>query len=116
MTDYFSLRVNPELKEDFYKYCKSKGFTAGKAIKLFAKQFSKSGKIPFSLDGNRSYTDDNLIRISIHMDAETRQRFCASCYEYGIPMSIVVRGFMDYCVTNNRFPYGSEKENDEIAK
>lgn len=116
MTDYFSLRLNSQLKEDFYKFCKSKGFTAGKAIKLFAKQFSESGKIPFSLDANRSYTDDNLIRISIHMDAETRKRFSTSCDEYDIPMSIIVHGFMDYCVTNNHFPYKSEKENNSIGK
>lgn len=112
MTDYFSLRVNSKLKEDFYAYCKSKGFTAGKAIKLLARQFAKSGKIPFSLDGNRNYPDDNLIRISIHMDAETRQPFAAACEEYGLPMSIVVRGFMDYCVTNDCFPYetGTKKK------
>ena len=105
MTDYFSLRINPKLKEDFYKFCKDKGFTAGRAVKLFAKQFVKSGKIPFSLDGNRTYTDNNVARLSIHMDAETRKEFAAACEEYGLPMSIVVRGFMDYCVTNNSFPY-----------
>lgn len=110
MTDYFSLRVNSKLKEDFYAYCKSKGFTAGKAIKLLARQFAKSGKIPFSLDRNRNYPDDNLIRISIHMDAETRQHFAAACEEYGLPMSIVVRGFMDYCVTNDCFPYETGKQ------
>ena len=108
MTDYFSLRVNPNLKEDFYGYCKRKGFTAGKAIKLLARQFAKTGKIPFSLDGNRNYPDENLTRVSIHMDAETRKNFAAACEEYGVPMSIVVRGFMDYCVTNDCFPYSDD--------
>lgn len=111
MTDYFSLRLNKQLKEDFYKFCKNKGFTAGKAIKLFAIQFSKNGTLPFSLDADRSYTDDNLVRISIHMDANTREHFSTSCDEYGIPMSVIVRGFMDYCITNNCFPYTSEKKN-----
>lgn len=110
MTDYFSLRVNKLLKEDFYKHCKNKGFTAGKAVKLLAKQFSKNGTIPFSLDGNRKYADDDMIRISIHMDSETREHFAAACEEYGLPMSIVVRGFMDYCVSNDCFPYDAESK------
>lgn len=110
MTDYFSLRVNPKLKEDFYDFCKSKGFTAGKAIKLLARQFAKSGKLPFSLDGNRNYADENLTRVSIHMDAETRQHFAAACDDYGLPMSIVVRGFMDYCVTHDCFPYEADSK------
>jgi len=105
MTDYFSLRVNAKLKEDFYNYCKGKGFTAGKALKLLARQFAKSGKIPFSLETNRNYPDDNFVRASIHMDAETRQHFADACEEYGLPMSIVVRGFMDYCVSHDAFPY-----------
>lgn len=114
MTDYFSLRVNPKLKDDFYKYVKSRGFTAGKAIKLFARQFAKNGKIPFSLDSSRSYPDDDLTRVSIHMDAETRQCFSEACEEYGLPMSIIIRGLMDYCVTNNSFPY--EMESKEGSK
>jgi len=105
MTDYFSLRINPQLKKDFDNYCKSKGFTAGKAIKLLAKQMSKSGIIPFSLDVSRSYPDENLIRTSIRMNAETRQHLATGCEECGVPMSIVIRSFMDYCVTHDYFPY-----------
>ena len=117
MRDYFSLRVNAQLKEDFYTFCKSKGFTAGKAVKLLAKQFSKRGTLPFSLDSDRAYDEENLLRngtrISIHMDGETRRDFSNACEEYGLPMSIVVRGFMDYCVSNNCFPYDAEEKRDE---
>ena len=109
MTDYFGLRINKELKEAFYEVCKSKGLTAGKAVKLFVREFSKSGKIPFSLVGNRTFPDDNLVRISIHMDADTRSAFSVACEEYGLPMSIVVRGFMDYCVQHNSFPFDTVK-------
>lgn len=105
-TDFFSLRVNLQLKEAFYDFCKSKGFTAGKAVKLFARQFAVSGVLPWGLDADRTYPDDNTTRISIHMDAETREMFANACKNYNdIAMSVVVRGFMDYCVTNNRFPY-----------
>lgn len=104
MADYLSLRVNPDLKEDFYKFCRSKGLTAGKVIKFFAKQFTKTGIIPFSLDEDRSYTDEGLVRISIHMDDDTRQGFATACSEYGLPMSVIVRGYMDFCVRNNHFP------------
>lgn len=108
--DYFSLRVNPQLKEDFYNFCKSKGFTAGKAVKLLAKQFAKSGTLPFSLGSDRAYVEENSARISIHMDDETRRDFSNACEEYGLPMSIIVRGFMDYCVSNNSFPYDAEEK------
>jgi hypothetical protein len=105
MTDYFGLRINKELKESFYEVCKSKGLTAGKAIKLFAREFSKSEKMPFSLIADRTFTDNNLVRISIHMDALTRQKFSNVCEDYGLPMSVVVRGFMDYCVQKNDLPF-----------
>jgi len=112
MTNMLSLRINKQLKEDFYSFCKRKGFTAGKAVTLLAKQFSKSGEIPFSLDvdGNRRYSDGNFIRVSIFLEAATREQFAAACEEYGLPMSIVVRSYMDYCVTNDSFPYGGDKK------
>ncbi|BAL01862.1 hypothetical protein OBV_p-00070 (plasmid) [Oscillibacter valericigenes Sjm18-20] len=103
--DYLSLRVNKELKETFYEFCRLKGFTAGKAMKLFARQFSKDDVIPFPLDVNRTYKDENFVRVSIHMDYDTRMEFFAACDKYGLPMSIIVRGFMDYCVTHDSFPY-----------
>lgn len=108
MDDEVSLRVNPQLKEDFYKFCKSRGFAIGKAIKLFARQFSKSGKLPFSLSTQRSYSDDNIMRICIRITAEAKQEFSEACEKYGLPMSMIIRGFMDYCVTNDCFPYEGE--------
>lgn len=109
--EYFALRVNPELKEQFYALCKSKGFTAGKAVKLFARQFAQSGRLPFSMDMDRSFPNDNSARVSIHMDEDTRQLFSEACKEYGgLSMSLVMRGFMDFCVTNNCFPYSDDGE------
>jgi len=110
MSDYFAIRVNQQLKEDFYSCCKRKGFTAGMAVKLFARQFSEKGIIPFSLDANKSYPDDKLTRISIHMDAKTRQNFAAACEEQGLSMSFIVRAYMDYCVTNDCFPLQKQGE------
>lgn len=105
--DYLSLRVNAQLKDDFYNLCKREGTMAGRVIKLFAKQFSENCNMQFSPTGDRSYSDDDQIRISVFIEAENRQRFSAACEEYGLPMSSIVRSFMDDCVTNNRLPFNT---------
>lgn len=105
-TNQFTVRVNPELKKDFFDCCKKKGLTGATAINFFVKRFIESGNLPFALDSDRGYAEDRTLRMAVRMDDETREKFSAACDRYGLPMSIVVRGYMDYCVTNNRFPYG----------
>lgn len=105
MTDYLSLRLNKKLKEDFYAFCKKKGIPVGTLIKLLAKEVIQNGKAPFSVMGDRNYPDENLTVISIRMDPQTKENFSAACEEFGLPMSIVIRAFMDYCITNNSIPF-----------
>lgn len=104
MTEFLSLRVNPELKGDFYNFCRRKGLTAGKAVNLLARQFARDGELPFPIDADRKYPDENLTPISLRMDGETRQLFAEACERFGLPMSTVVRGFMDFCTTTDRLP------------
>ena len=109
-TEYLSLRVNAELKDEFYSYCKERGFTMGNAIKLFVYQFAKNGELPFSLSRplSEEFLSENTKRISIYMDGSTKKKFLRSCKKYGVPMSIILRAFMDYCVKNQCFPYDNE--------
>ena len=110
MAHYLSIRVNKDLKEDFNKFCKKKGFTIAKAIKLMSAQFSKNGILPFSLNDDWVYLDKNEIRVSLLTDEETKKEFLEACRKYGIPMSMIVRGFMEYCVKHNAFPYELEEK------
>lgn len=103
-SNYLSLRMNKDLKDDFYGFCKSKGFTAGRALKYFSHQFVKAKKLPFSIDEETKYPEDNFVRCTIYLDHATKQAFSDACDEYGLPMSIVVRAYMNYCVVNNAFP------------
>ena len=105
MSEYLSVRLNKGLKKDFYAFCKKKGISVGTVIKLLAKFIVENGKPPFSVMADRSYPDDNTIVIAIRMGAQAKEKFSAACEDFGVPMSIIVRGFMDYCVTNNSIPF-----------
>ena len=106
---YLGLRINSNLKENFYQFCKKRGIKPSLAVRFFVKRLVESGKIPFSLDNEigKAYNDadDKSVRISLYLTAEERCQFSDACDKYGLPMSIVVRGFMAYCVDNNCFPY-----------
>lgn len=104
-TNYLSLRLNDKLKEDFYAFCKKKGIPVGTLIKLLAREIIENGKPPFSVMADKNYPDDNLIVISIRMDPQTKENFSAACEKFGLPMSVIIRAFMDYCITNNRIPF-----------
>lgn len=104
-TNYLSLRLNDRLKEDFYAFCKKKRIPVGMLIKLLAKEIIEKGEPPFSVMADKNYPDDNLIVISIRIDPQTKENFSAACDKFGLPMSVIIRAFMDYCITNNSIPF-----------
>lgn len=107
--EYFSLRVNKELKEAFYDFCKRKGLAAGPVIKMFIRRFIKDTEIPFSLYSDSQFPESHLDRLNIGMDTEMRAAFSDACESIDEDMSVVVRGFMNYCVNNNCYPYDEAK-------
>lgn len=102
----FTIRVNGALKAAFSDFCKKKGLSSSFAVKRFVRQFAESGSVPFSLCDMAGDRDGGSVNMKIYMDAETRTVFAEACAAIGetVTMSHVIRGFMDYCVTNNRFP------------
>lgn len=109
MSQYFSLRVNKELKDDFYKTCKKRGYSVSRAMRMFFVQYIKDdGKPPYEdmLNRIRQYPDDEYDRIGIRIDADIRTQFAAVCKENGgWLMSNVVRAFMDYCASYDCLPF-----------
>jgi len=103
---YLSLRIGSRLKEDFQKFCKSKGLSISKAVKIFAYYCLENGVTPYNIaKTDKSDIDDNLIRISISMDIELRKKFSDACNKYDLPMSVFLRDFMNECVVKNKFPF-----------
>lgn len=106
MTNYLALRVNIKLKEAFFLFCKKKGLSVSIVITMFVQHFIKNG-LPFSLlelDDNMEFTEGKTTRISLCLDNDIRKDFSAACVVLGIPMSVIIRSFMFYCVSNNAFP------------
>jgi len=98
-TDYFQIRINKELKNKFDELCKKKGLTPSMAIRLFAKNFIKSGKLAYDFNSDRNYNDSNDVRVSFRMENSMRELFAESSKKIGLSMSVLIRGYMDACVT-----------------
>lgn len=100
-----NIRVNKDIKLEFIKLCKSKGFSASKVITMFAIDYIKSGYKPFAL-GEITNADDNLIGMCISMDDELKQQLSIACDKYdNVNPSIIVRSMMHYCVQNDCLPF-----------
>jgi len=103
---YLALRVGSELKEDFQKFCKNKGYTMSKAVQIYIKYCLENGFTSYNIVETDKYDeDDTLISVSINIDIELRQKFSDACKENDISMSILVRNFMKECAVNNKFPF-----------
>ena len=101
-----TVRVNEELNEAFSDFSKSKGLTASFAVKRFVQQFVERRELPFSLSNTGAVRKGPSVSMKVYMDFETRAAFSDACkaIDETVTMSHVVRGFMEYCVANNRFP------------
>ena len=102
ITEYFQIRVNKKLKEGFDALCKIKGLTPSAAIRLFAKNLVNSGKLSYDFDSDRNFNDTNDVRVSFRMESGMRESFAASSEKFGVPMSVLIRGYMDACVTSGQ--------------
>ena len=103
---YLSLRIDSNLKDNFHKFCKSKGLSISKAVKIFAHYCLENGVTPYNISETDKCNDSgNLIRISISMDGELRKKFSDACNKYNLPMSVFLRDFMNECVIKNKFPF-----------
>lgn len=106
-TNHLSIRMSPRLRDEFHDLCERQGISACKAAECFVRQLVESGKLPFSLDDDRNYANEEQIRVSIYMACDIRQQFSDACkaIDETLSMSYVMRGFMEYCVERNEFPF-----------
>lgn len=105
--EYLSVRIDPKLKSDFYKFCEKSGISVSAAVNQLAVKAVKEGNIPFEVhvvdyDTKKS---GEASRTSIRMRADLRRGFADVCDKTGIPMSTVVKIFMLQCVSDKKFPF-----------
>lgn len=105
--EYLSVRVDPKLKADFYKFCEKSGLSVSAAINQLAVKSVEKGSIPFVVHvvdyELKKKAETN--RTSIRMRSELRRGFAEVCDKTGIPMSTVVKMFMLQCIDKGRFPF-----------
>lgn len=105
MSDNISLRLSKELKKEFNIYCKERGLTVSTATKIFVKNFINSSfKYNQLIIDSKYHILKNDTHINIYIDKQTKKDFYKYCHTYGLPISIVLRNFMNYCIMNNEFP------------
>lgn len=107
-SDYLSLRIEPKLKEDFYKFCDNSSISVSFAVNQLALKCIMKGSIPFKVKV-LEYKIDNesgeTYRISIRMKKEVREGFSIVCQKAGIPMSTAAKIFMRQCIEIGEFPF-----------
>lgn len=105
--EYLSLKIEAQLKDDFYNFCKRSGISASAAVNQLAVKSFETDSIPFVIKA-LNYDlkrDGNSKRISVRMKPELRQGFSEICTKKGIPMSTVIKIFMMQCIELGRFPF-----------
>lgn len=104
--NYLSLRVDVELKEKFYAFCKGIGMNASGAINLLVVKCIKEERIPFKIENcPNTMISQSSVRISIRMAQETREKFSRICKELGISMSMIIKMYMIKCINTNAIPF-----------
>ena len=101
-TEYLHIRVNKELKDSFTAVCKKKGVKSSIVIRLFAKNFNQTGKLNYDFNKDRKFNDLNDVRVSYRMESSMRESLSANSEKMGLTMSVVIRGYMDACVTSGK--------------
>ena len=105
--EYISIRIEPQLKTDFYNFCRKSGISVSAAINQLAVKSLEKSSIPFVVkvvdyDLNRV---GNFQRITVRMKLELRKGFSELCSKNGIPMSMVIKMFMMQCIEKGMFPF-----------
>lgn len=105
-TDYFTLRIEKSVKNEFTEFCQRRRLPISRAVTLFVQKVVKEGEIPFDLYGvERDAAEKKDTVMGVYVDGAIRSQFADVCAGYGVSVGTVIRGFMMACVENNNFPY-----------
>lgn len=102
-----SVRLQPQLKEDFREFCDKSGISVNAAVNQLALKSIEKGSIPFTvhvLDYDLK-KNSKTQRICIRMKPELRNGFSEVCSKTGISMGTVVKIFMLQCIDEKKFPF-----------
>ena len=59
-----NFRMDPDLKHDMERTCKSMGLTMTAAFTMFAVKVTKEQRIPFEITGDPFFSEENMNRLS----------------------------------------------------
>ena len=99
MNNYLTVRVSVELRTEFVRFCKSQALSPSQAIALFVQYYirTKDATCCFINDDAQSVASDKSENLAVWLGADDKARFA----ELAKPnMSILVRGYMRYCIVN----------------
>ncbi len=104
MATTISIKINKDLSTEFKECCDKRGYAVSKALTIFANNYIKSGVLPFPLDFEKQFPNENTKKTCIYIDENTKSDFAKKCKENNLDMNKIIRFFMDYCVSNNCLP------------
>lgn len=116
-SENLSVRVDKRVKKDFADFCKNHGLRVATAVTMFAKRFMKDEDLLFCLYSKNVYEDDQKnAMMCIYFDPAVREEFSKFCKEFGISMGDIVRGFMNYCIAEQKFPFDELRNGKKTQK
>ena len=101
-----TIRVNENLKDDFYSLCTKRGVKPTNVISRYCRYVVKNKKEPMVDMYNRvlKYVNDNQTRMTIKIDEELAINFETICKDLSQTMSSAIRFFMDWCCSYENLP------------
>lgn len=102
-----SIRINENLKDEFYSLCTKRGVKPTSVISRYCRYVVKNKKEPKADMYNRvlKYVNDNQTVMTIKIDEELAINFETTCKNLSQTMSSAIRFFMDWCCSYETFPF-----------
>lgn len=97
---YLIIRINEELYSEFQKYCESLNVSVSSCIEKMAKTCVEKNIVPFPLFFDAPEYSGEVVRKSLFMNQELRDRFSIFCKKIGFPKAIFIKKFMAFCLAN----------------
>ncbi len=111
VSEYMSIRLDKTVKNEFYTFCQNCGMTVSFAVNLLVNKTVEEGKIPFEIAtvnepmGAYEGGEPQMLRASIRIDKEQREKFQQVCNGVGVPMSRLVKMYMLNCIRSQKIPF-----------
>ena len=97
-------RVNKNLKNEFFDFCKRRGISTSCVLRLFVLKFLDGSVKPQISTSNILYTGKNA-SMGFRVSADTYTKYVEKCRKLHVTVAGVFSNFMLNCIEQKQFPF-----------